>query len=176
MEKTKNMKKDTQPKKEKKKITKDLEVVIMNNTNSKIFYRCPKTSSIIEMQEFGDTETLTIEQLNAMKNSHKAMLEKFWIVLVDVMDEEISLEEVLEYLRIKKLYNGFIFSADALDELIKDSTYEEFQCEIKKMKNSLVLIIAQRMKVLNKEGEFGDSYKMNFLADYMGSPTIFTED
>ncbi len=174
------MKKDTQPKEtkktKKKRVTKDVEVVVMNNTNGKLFYRCPKTATIIEMQEFGDTETLTVEQLNVMKNSQKAMLEKFWMVLVDVEDDEITLEDVLEYLRIKKLYNGFNFSEDALDNLIKDTTYDEFETEIRKMKNSLVLIIAQRMKVLNKEGEFGDSYKMKFLADYMGNSMIFMEE
>lgn len=174
------MKKDTQPKEikkiKKKRVTKDVEVVVMNNTNGKLFYRCPKTSTIIEMQGFGDTETLTIEQLNVMKNSQKSMLEKFWIVLVDVEDDEISLEDVLEQLRIKKLYNGFTFSEDAIDNLITETTYEEFQSEIRKMKNNLVLIVAQRMKILNKEGEFGDSYKMKFLAEYMGSPMIFMEE
>ncbi len=173
-EKTKEKKRKAKSSKvAKKRLNKELEVVVMNNTNGRIFYRCPKTMSIIEMQEYGDMDTMTLEQLNTMRNSHKAMLENFWIVIVDVYDDEITVEDVVEHLRLKRLYGDMEFYDEAIDELILDTSLEEFKEKIKVLQPKLVLLIAQRIKVLDMRGQFGDSYKMRFLEDYIGKEGLF---
>ena len=37
----------------------------MNNTQGGFYYKCPKTQMEINLQEFGDTEVVTIELLEA---------------------------------------------------------------------------------------------------------------
>ncbi len=173
-EKTKEKKRKAKSSKvAKKRLNKELEVVVMNNTNGRIFYRCPKTMSIIEMQEYGDMDTMTLEQLNTMRNSHKAMLENFWIVIVDVYDDEITVDDVIEHLRLKRLYGDMEFYDEAIDKLILDTSLEEFKEKIKVIQPKLVLLIAQRIKVLDMRGQFGDSYKMRFLEDYIGKEGLF---
>lgn len=157
-------------------LRKDIEVEIMNNTNGKLFYKCPKTHQIIEMQGYGDMEVLTIEQLNAMKNSHRNMLENFWIVIVDVYDDEVEIDDVLAYLRLDKLYKGIKFDSEILDGLVRETDLEEFKAIILDIQPSLVVRIAERMKVLSEAGSFGDMYKMRFISELMGQPDLFTED
>lgn len=174
------MKESTQPKikknnKVKKTIDRNLEVEVMNLTQGQFAYTCPKTMARIEMTGYGDTEIMTIEQLNVMKNSHKGILEKFWIGIVGVEDEDITVDDVLIYLRLDRLYGDVRFEADKLDDFIIESEREEFIEKIQKMKPALVVILAQRMKVLNIEGEFGDSYKMEAVAKRMGRPELFNK-
>lgn len=157
-------------------LRKDIEVEIMNNINGKLFYKCPKTHQIIEMQGYGDMEVLTIEQLNAMKNSHRNMLENFWIVIVDVYDDEVEIDDVLAYLRLDKLYKGIKFDSEILDGLVRETDLEEFKAIILDIQPSLVVRIAERMKVLSEAGSFGDMYKMRFISELMGQPDLFTED
>ena len=163
-------------KKRKSSIHKDVQVEVMNNVSGKLFYRCPKTNTVIEMLNYGDTEILTMEQLNAMKNSHRAMLNNFWIVLVDVLDDEVTLDDVLKELRIDKIYDGIEFDSEILENAITSTSLEEFKDIIVEMNPQLVVRVAERIKLLSMGGQFGDMYKMNFIADLMEQPDLFQMD
>ena len=93
-----------------KMISRDTEVLIMNNTQGGFYYSCPKTHMEINMSEFGDTEVVTIELLESMKNRAKVLFKNYCIMVVDVYPEPefedvIEISDVLNYLGIADLYN-----------------------------------------------------------------------
>lgn len=77
------------------KIDRDLEVAFMNNTNGGFFYKCPKTQNIYDMQEYGDIDYITVDELLTMRNSYRKILNDLWILLIDVNSDEVSIEDVL---------------------------------------------------------------------------------
>lgn len=163
-------------KKSRNTLNKDLEVEVMNITSGKVFHRCPKTNQVIEMAEFGDTEVMTMEQLNAMKNRERKTLENFWMVITDVYSDEVEIDDVLDALRLSSIYNGMRFDENVLDNVIIELTFEEFEEIIHEMKPQLVLRVAERMKVLLTKGQFGDMYKMDYIANLIGKPDLFVSE
>jgi len=105
--------------KRKKNISKDTEIVIMNNSNAIFLYKSKITLQEYRMSDYGDIEYITVDELLRIKNSHKVMLENLWIRIIEVMDEEISVEDVITYLRLETVYNDVNKIKDVDDLILK---------------------------------------------------------
>ncbi|HBN04396.1 MAG TPA: hypothetical protein DD434_01215, partial [Bacteroidales bacterium] len=98
----------------------------MNNTSGNLFYRCPKTNSVFDLYEYGDTDYITVDQLLAMNNSNRKILKELWIILLDVITEGVEIEDVWTYLGVDNLYNDIIKPED-VDGFIKKSPENKFK-------------------------------------------------
>ena len=172
-----------------KMLTRDTEVLIMNNTQGGFYYKCPKTHMEINLLEFGDTEVVTIELLEAMKNRARIAFKNYCIMIVDVYPEAefedvIEISDVLNYLGIADLYNivsdelennGDLYSEDFFDNLIINKSRDEFEKIAKKMNRKLLTQLAHRSVLLYQTGKFDSRYKMEFIQEKLGMEDLFTD-
>lgn len=172
-----------------KMLTRDTEVLIMNNTQGGFYYKCPKTHMEINMLEFGDTEVVTIELLEAMKNRARIAFKNYCIMIVDVYPEAefedvIEISDVLNYLGIADLYNivtdelennGDLYSEEFFDNLIINKSRDEFEKIAKKMNKKLLIQLAHRAVLLYQTGRFDSRYKMEFIQEKLGLEDLFTD-
>ncbi|MBP3930216.1 MAG: hypothetical protein MR346_07630 [Clostridium sp.] len=172
-----------------KMLTRDTEVLIMNNTQGGFYYKCPKTHMEINMLEFGDTEVVTIELLEAMKNRARIAFKNYCIMIVDVYPEPefedvIEISDVLNYLGIADLYNtvtdelennGDLYSEEFFDNLIINKSRDEFEKIAKKMNRKLLIQLAHRSVLLYQSGKFDSRYKMEFIQEKLGMEDLFTD-
>ena len=172
-----------------KMLTRDTEVLIMNNTQGGFYYKCPKTHMEINMLEFGDTEVVTIELLEAMKNRARVAFKNYCIMIVDVYPEAefedvIEISDVLNYLGIADLYNivtdelennGDLYSEEFFDNLIINKSRDEFEKIAKKMNKKLLIQLAHRAVLLYQTGKFDSRYKMEFIQEKLGLEDLFTD-
>jgi len=172
-----------------KMITRDTEVLIMNNTQGGFYYSCPKTHIEINMSEFGDTEVVTIELLESMKNRARILFKNYCIMVVDVYPEPefedvIEISDVLNYLGIADLYNvvsdelennGDLYSEEFFDNLIINKSRDEFEKIAKKMNKKLLIQLSHRAVLLYQTGRFDSRYKMEFIQEKLGMEDLFAD-
>ena len=68
-------------------LNRDTEVLVMNNTQGTFYYYCPKTHMSIRLEEFGDSEIVTMEVVEGMKNRGKSIFKNYYLVILDVYPE-----------------------------------------------------------------------------------------
>ena len=168
-------------------LNRDTEVLVMNNTQGTFYYYCPKTHMSIRLEEFGDSEIVTMEVLEGMKNRGKSIFKNYYLVILDVYPEEnlvdeIDVSDVLTYLGISDLYEtindelekyGDIYSDEFFDSLLLDKDLDDFKRILDKMHLGLARRLATRAHVLFKDKEFDSGNKMNLIQDKIGVEDLF---
>lgn len=168
-------------------LNRDTEVLVMNNTQGTFYYYCPKTHISIRLENFGDTEIVTMEVLEGMKNRGKSIFQNYYLIILDVypeidVDEEIDVSDVLVYLGIKDLYEpinnelekyGETYSDEFFDSLILDKGIDEFKKIAEKMNLGLARQLATRGHILFREGRFDSTSKMSIIQDKVGVEDLF---
>lgn len=108
--------------KELKIIPNDVQVMIANNTNGGYSYHQGYTSFYLENR--GDTEVLRYEELRPLKRA----LEKFNLVIVNVLTEGYSIMDVANGLRIGQAYEEYFDLVLQIDsESYDDETYIDIE-------------------------------------------------
>lgn len=168
-------------------LNRDTEVLVMNNTQGTFYYYCPKTHMSMRLEEFGDSEIVTMEVLEGMKNRGKSIFKNYYLVILDVYPEEnlvdeIDVSDVLTYLGISDLYEtindelekyGDIYSDEFFDSLLLDKDLDDFKRILDKMHLGLARRLATRAHVLFKDKEFDSGNKMNLIQDKIGVEDLF---
>ena len=168
-------------------LNRDTEVLVMNNTQGTFYYYCPKTHMSMRLEEFGDSEIVTMEVLEGMKNRGKSIFKNYYLVILDVYPEEnlvdeIDVSDVLTYLGISDLYEtindelekyGDIYSDEFFDSLLLDKDLDDFKRILDKMHLGLARRLATRAHVLFKDKKFDSGNKMNLLQDKIGVEDLF---
>lgn len=145
-------------------IPKDVECVVMSLCNGELVYRDRRTSRLFEFPELGDSEIMTIEELSTMKNLARKFFKNSYITVVDVLDDEYTLEDVYEYLQIKT--NTEILCAEDMDDIILDMDVNDFRTILQNRKEGgLRQRIVERAMKLYEDGEFNDYSKMKVIKD-----------
>ena len=145
-------------------IPKDVECVVMSLCNGELVYRDRRTSRLFEFPELGDSEIMTIEELSTMKNLARKFFKNSYITVVDVLDDEYTLDDVYEYLQIKT--NTEILCAEDMDDIILDMDVNDFRTILQNRKEGgLRQRIVERAMKLYEDGEFNDYSKMKIIKD-----------
>lgn len=170
-------------KSELKKILKDAEVEVVSNDNAQLIYKCPKTFQEVYLEEFGDTESVSMDLLQTMKSKARDFFEKYWIILEDVYvpdldkDVEITIEDVYDYLGLSKIYNRIEnLDSDYLDNVLIKYKFDKFKESIDKMDKKLLSQLISRSVALYKDGEFTDSSKQTILESITDNEYLFKEN
>ena len=145
-------------------IPKDVECVVMSLCNGELVYRDRRTSRLFEFPELWDSEIMKIEELSTMKNLARKFFKNSYITVVDVLDDEYTLEDVYEYLQIKT--NTEILCAEDMDDIILDMDVNDFRTILQNRKEGgLRQRIVERAMKLYEDGEFNDYSKMKIIKD-----------
>lgn len=163
---------ETTKRKKRVVVDRDTEVIFMNNTNGGLFYRCPKTHSVYDMQEYGDEDYITVEQLLIMNNTSRKMLKELWVLLIDTADDDVEIEDVITYLGLDSLYNDEVAPEDIEDFILK-SKDDKFEKSLNKMGKTLQAKVVEHSILLFREGKLNSFSKMSVLKDFVDDEDLF---
>lgn len=180
--KRKTTKKETKSKatvnKELRKYAKDIDVEVQSLVAGELFYVSNKTNEILELEETGDTDVVSLELLIEMSKKSKTLLKGLYLVILDVYNNEekgeFTVDDVLSFLGIEDSYVLKENNLEYIDKLIIDTTYDEFEKEFNKIKIEEVKErIIERSVALFKEGKLDSDSKKNLLSNYSKNPYLF---
>ena len=170
----------TQPKKKTKaelrKILKEAEVVVVNNFGMKIGYY--DNNFELQLLAYGDSDVVEVEELRKMHVKKKAFFNNYWILITEVFcdDETVTLQDVYEYIGISKLYKEIANpDEEYFDELLIESSLDDFKRMINNMNKELVVQMFVRATTLYKEGRLRDSFKIMEIEEKVGREDYFRD-
>lgn len=151
-------------------IDKNVEVIVVNNTFGRFIYDNPRISTSFDMENFGDEEYIPVGELRTMVNSSRKTFEGFSLLIVEILDDEYSLEDLLVYLGLDKKYEeyfsmspnnkgSFVDVAD-IQSFIEKSNPQRFKQLLEGMNDKLRNKVIETTVALFKLGKFGDYQKM----------------
>lgn len=141
-----------------KRIDSNIEIVVQNNLHSMFVY--PKLG--IEFSQNGDDDIVTYGELKSLNSGNgKRILRNFSLLVTEVLDDDVSYEDVIESLKLKDNYNEARkvldldedenFDADDFYDFIVESETSELVDAAKNDKFSKV--ITEGAMVAHKEKE-----------------------
>ena len=164
---------------QKRKILKDAEAAIINNSGAFVFYKDNNMGVEIELPSYGDRDIVEVEVLRRMAVKSKDFFEKYWILVTDVIcdDDRIELEDVYEYLGISKYYKGMdvLPSGDFFDDLLLEDSASDFRKYVKNLNSKLMTQLCNRAIVLYQEGKFDSSQKINIIEEKINREHFFDD-
>lgn len=160
-----------------KKVLQNAEVVVVNNFGVTIGYD-NNNGFELELETYGDTDIVEVEELRKMHVKKKAFFNNYWILIIDIIcdDETITLEDVYEYIGISKLYDTVKNpNEDFFNKLLLESSFNEFKNLIEKLNKALVNQLFIRATELYQQGKFRDSYKIMEIERLVGREDCFKD-
>ena len=165
------VKKSISIKNELKKKSKEIEVEVMNITDGSIYYR-EKEGNELDIEYTGDTDVVSLKFLENIK-TRRDMLEKLYVSICDVYDEDYTVEDIVSYLGLTDLYSKIQLNLEGVDEVLENSSIEEFESLLKESNNVMVARLCERAAKLAKENRFDSNYKRMMLEEITGNQYIF---
>lgn len=160
-----------------RKILKEAEAVVVNNFGVRLRYESGDGFEL-ELSSYLDADVVEVEELRKMHVKKKAFFSNYWILITEVIcdDETITLEDVYEYIGITKLYKEFENpDNDFFEDLLMDSSLDEFRRVLSNMNKELVVQLFVRATELYKERKFRDSLKIMELEEKVGREDCFRD-
>ena len=160
-----------------RKILKESECAIVNNTNARVVYRGDSFS--FELSEYADEDVVEIEALRKMHVKSKSYFSKYWILITDIYcdDDRITLKDVYEYIGIEKYYyddfenpNGEFF-----DKVLLNDSIKKFEQMLNAMNKELITQLFSRACMLYKEGKFDSARKIQLIEEKIGREDCFRD-
>lgn len=161
----------------------DIEVLVQNNRRGILNYNDGR-GALIELQEYGDEEYVSMRTLKSLSTGrNKNLLRTLSLIIVDVIDEEVTLEDVLAELRLTKYYDKAKKDMDTeddlnvyvMDEFLEDASLDDIK-RIMKNKN-LRTCVSERIIEKYKEGDISPGIVEFVLTDRgVADPYSFMDD
>lgn len=166
-----------------KKMDLDIEVLVQNNRRGILNYNDGR-GALIELQEYGDEEYVSMRTLKSLSTGrNKNLLRTLSLIIIDVIDEEVTLEDVLAELRLTKYYDKAKkdmdteddLNVDVMDEFLEDASLDDIK-RVMKNKN-LRTCVSERIIEKYKEGDISPGIVEFVLTDRgVVDPYSFMDD
>ena len=161
----------------------DIEVLVQNNRRGILNYNDGR-GALIELQEYGDEEYVSMRTLKSLSTGrNKNLLRTLSLIIIDVIDEEVTLEDVLAELRLTKYYDKAKkdmdteddLNVDIMDEFLEDASLDDIK-RVMKNKN-LRTCVSERIIEKYKEGDISPGVVEFVLTDRgVVDPYSFMDD
>ncbi|MDY7043683.1 hypothetical protein RVS70_05640 [Virgibacillus sp. M23] len=163
-------------------VDRNTEVVIINNTFGRFIYKNPRMNMVLDMENHGDEEYITVGDLRTMLNSDRKILEGFDILITEVLDGQYELEDVLTYLGLNRKYDNYFslspkwkkgqVNRDDIIQFIEKSNPRKFEQLMNSMDSKLRGKVIDTAIKLFKLRKFTDYTKMEVIEKYVGEDTF----
>ncbi|MDK1672908.1 hypothetical protein QOK74_08480 [Staphylococcus saprophyticus] len=151
-EPTTQTKKATTKKTTRKPVRKEIDlqqnVLVMNMTQGSLTYVAKKGTGYLELGEYLDSDYMTVEDLQIMKNAARGMFEKGWLFIDD--------EEVVEYLGLSKQMEKILLPEE-LEELFELHP-DEVKTALDNLSASVKETVHLAMKKKYEQGELANAH------------------
>lgn len=135
------------------KLEKNDDVAIMNNTTGRYGYKS-RSGFALEMNEYGDTETIPFGELETMRSSQKRHIEDAFIVILDPI--------AVKQLRYEKLYEN-VLDYDGVGEILHD--HERLNKMLSKMPATMRETVGAIATLKFRNGELFDNRVKKVIED-----------
>lgn len=161
----------------------DIEVLVQNNRRGILNYNDGR-GALIELEEYGDEEYVSMRTLKSLSTGrNKTLLRTLSLIIIDVISEEVTLEDVLEELRLTKYYDKAKedmaieedLNADVIDKFLDDASLDDIK-RVMKNKN-LRTCVSERIIEKYKEEDMAPGAVEFVLTDRgVADPYSFMDD
>jgi len=166
-----------------KKMDLDIEVLVQNNRRGILNYNDGR-GALIELEEYGDEEYVSMRTLKSLSTGrNKTLLRTLSLIIIDVIGEEVTLEDVLEELRLTKYYDKAKedmaieedLNAEVIDKFLDDASLDDIK-RVMKNKN-LRTCVSERIIEKYKEEDMAPGAVEFVLTDRgVADPYSFMDD
>ena len=162
--------KDVAPIKKKIKFSDDTLISVKSNVFGTLIYINHKTGDEVRWDNFGETQTLSVGDLRAMKAKQLAFYKENWIVFEGIEDsseeyEDIDVQDIYDVLQVSQYYKNYLCPND-LNEVFNWTTIE-MRNKIPRMTKSVREAIAIRANELITEGILDSMSKVKTLEEIL---------
>lgn len=146
-----------------------IDVEVMNLTNGSFIYENGYDS--IRMNEPGETVIIGLDTLLKMKNS--PCVRRLFISVIDVYNPEYELKDIIDMLDLTKIYGDKILTLDYLDEILEDSSIDEFETILNTVSPELAGRLCQRAIYIANSNRFDSMGKRSIIEREVNNAFIF---
>ena len=160
-----------------RKILKESECTIVNNTNSRVTYRGNDFS--FELLGYADEDVVEIECLRKMNVKSKSYFGKYWLLITDLYcdDERVTLADVYEYIGIERYYFGDFKNPNCefFDDMLMRKPLSKFENLLNTMNKELITQLFSRACMLYEQGKFDSASKIQLIEEKIGREGCFRD-
>lgn len=178
VEETKTIERKAKTKKELrnelKKLKNDIEVEILNLSTGRVCYIGKDGDFIFDLNKYGEKESVELEDIYKVASKNKGFFEKHYITIVDVDNDDYTVDDILEYIGVKSVYSKIEnYDTDYIEEILLEMDDYDFEKAISVNDIYLVERLADRAKSLYKEGRFDSMNRAKIIADRLKIDDLF---
>lgn len=114
---------------------KDIDVEVESLVNGDVFYESRKTGEILEINEIGGKEIISLDLLLDINKRCKKLLRNLVISIVDIYTDDYKVEDILELLDLKDIYILETMNLESVDDFILSNNISELEENFNKIEN-----------------------------------------
>ena len=139
------------------KLKDDIEIEILNISYMQCCYGTPRDGIIFDIMS-GESTRILLSDAVEMANKSPKFFKDYLLIITDVYDDNYTLEDILLYLGLDTLYKDIEnHNEDFIEQLIVDSTDDEFKDKLSTMDKKFIQNIACRMIIMSSDYEISRS-------------------
>ena len=151
-----------------------IEVEIVNLNAGETYYRDKDGREVFRLSKPSDREYITLADVYDIANRHTGYFSQHIIAITDVISDEYDLEDILEYLNLKEIYNDIErYDTDYIDHILNKLDVNKFERVVDGADIKLVNSLASRAVKLYREKKFDSRLKEEILAKRLNRDSLF---
>ncbi|HBG2116862.1 hypothetical protein M1I50_09505 [Clostridioides difficile] len=159
-----------------RKLKDEIEVEIMNLDTGTVLYRDRDERLIFEMNKAGEKTFILLSDLYEISNKHRGYFENYLITIIDVDSDDYTVEDILEYLNLKDMYEYLDeYDLDYINNILLKLDNDKFVNLVEKANYGLIECLGSRVIELYKKGMFDSHYKERLIATRLGLQSLFED-
>ncbi|HBF7094910.1 TPA: hypothetical protein KOU56_004018, partial [Clostridioides difficile] len=159
-----------------RKLKDEIEVEIMNLDTGTVLYRDRDERLIFEMNKAGEKTFILLSDLYEISNKHRGYFENYLITIIDVDSDDYTVEDILEYLNLKDMYEYLDeYDLDYINHILLKLDNNKFVNLVEKANYGLIECLGSRVIELYKKGKFDSHYKERLIATRLGLQSLFED-
>ena len=151
-----------------------IEVEIVNLNAGETYYRDKDGREVFRLSKPSDKEYITLADAYDMANRYSGYFTNHIIAITDVVSDEYDLEDILEYLNLKEIYNDIErYDTDYIDHILNKLDTNKFERIVDSCDKKLAESLAARAVKLYRERKFDSRLKEEILAKRLNRESLF---
>ena len=151
-----------------------IEVEIVNLNAGETYYRDKDGREVFRLTKPSDKEYILLADIYDIANRHSGYFSDHIIAITDVVSDEYDLEDILEYLNLKEIYNDIErYDTDYVDYILNKLDINKFERVVESCDEKLVNSLASRAVKLYRERKFDSRLKEEILSKRLNRESLF---
>lgn len=162
-------------KRELRKNAKDISLEVSSLVNGDVLF-IPKKNDLgaLTMGDRDSTDEVSLALLVEMKKEARGLLEKLVITVTDVYSDEYKLNDIIDFLELKDLYEFEDMSIEAFKSFIIDTDAAVFEAKFNAIKNKAVKNRLVEISVdLYRKNLLDSNFKRSVFEQYSGNEYLY---